>query len=47
LVKEGDRVVSGTELGRLGVDTVSGKPELFFMVYRNNSPVDPVKAPRA
>jgi murein DD-endopeptidase MepM/ murein hydrolase activator NlpD len=47
LVKEGDRVVSGTELGRLGVDTVSGKPELCFMVYRNNSPVDPVKAPRA
>ena len=46
-VKEGDRVGPGTELGRLGVDAVSNKPQLFFMVYRNNSPIDPAKAPRA
>jgi murein DD-endopeptidase MepM/ murein hydrolase activator NlpD len=46
-VKEGDRVVPGTELGRLGVDGVSEKPQLFFLVYRNNSPMDPAKAPRA
>jgi murein DD-endopeptidase MepM/ murein hydrolase activator NlpD len=45
-VKEGDKVVPGTELGRLGIDAVSGKPELFFMVYRSNVPVDPAKAPR-
>jgi murein DD-endopeptidase MepM/ murein hydrolase activator NlpD len=47
LVKEGDRVGPGAELGKLGVDAVSGKPQLFFMVYRSNSPVDPAKAPRA
>jgi murein DD-endopeptidase MepM/ murein hydrolase activator NlpD len=46
-VKEGDRIGPGTELGKLGIDAVSGKPQLFFMVYRNNAPVDPSKAPRA
>jgi murein DD-endopeptidase MepM/ murein hydrolase activator NlpD len=46
-VKEGDRVTSGTELGRLGVDAVSRKPQLFFLVYRSNTPIDPAKAPRA
>ncbi|MDR3192923.1 MAG: LysM peptidoglycan-binding domain-containing M23 family metallopeptidase [Treponema sp.] len=46
-VKEGDRVGSGTELGKLGIDAVSLKPQLFFLVYRNNNPIDPSKAPRA
>jgi murein DD-endopeptidase MepM/ murein hydrolase activator NlpD len=46
-VKEGDRVVSGTELGSLGIDAVSQKPILFFMVYRNSTPIDPAKAPRS
>jgi len=46
-VKEGDRVKAGTELGKLGVDAVSNKPQLFFMVYRSNSPIDPAEAPRA
>jgi murein DD-endopeptidase MepM/ murein hydrolase activator NlpD len=46
-VKEGDQVVPGTELGKLGVDAVSEKPQLFFLVYRSNTPVDPAKAPRA
>jgi septal ring factor EnvC (AmiA/AmiB activator) len=46
-VKEGDWVGSGTELGKLGIDAVSQKPQLFFLVYRNNNPVDPSKAPRA
>jgi LysM repeat protein len=46
-VKEGDRIGPGTELGKLGIDAVSEKPQLFFMVYRNNTPVDPAKAPRA
>jgi len=46
-VKEGDRVSPGTEIGRLGVDAVSNKPQLFFMVYRSNSPIDPADAPRA
>ena len=46
-VKEGDEVVPGNELGRLGIDALSEKPQLFFFVYRNNIPVDPAKAPRA
>jgi len=46
-VKEGDRVGPGTELGKLGIDAVTNKPQLFFMVYRSNTPVDPAKAPRA
>jgi murein DD-endopeptidase MepM/ murein hydrolase activator NlpD len=46
-VREGDKVVPGTELGRLGIDMLSEKPQLFFLVYRNNIPVDPAKAPRS
>jgi murein DD-endopeptidase MepM/ murein hydrolase activator NlpD len=46
-VKEGDKVGPGTELGKLGVDAISGKPQLYFLVYRGNAPVDPAKAPRA
>jgi murein DD-endopeptidase MepM/ murein hydrolase activator NlpD len=45
-VKEGDRVAPGTELGRLGLDGVTSKPQLFLMVYKNNVPIDPAKAPR-
>jgi len=43
-VKEGDKISPGMELGRLGT---SEKPQLFFMVTRNNIPIDPAKAPRA
>jgi len=46
-VKEGDRVGPGEELGKLGIDMLMEKPNLFFMVYRGNSPIDPAKAPRA
>jgi murein DD-endopeptidase MepM/ murein hydrolase activator NlpD len=46
-VKEGDRVGPGSEIGKLGIDAMSNKPQLFFMVYLNNNPVDPAKAPRA
>jgi murein DD-endopeptidase MepM/ murein hydrolase activator NlpD len=46
-VKEGDRIGPGTELGKLGIDAVSEKPQLFFLVYRGNNPIDPAKAPRA
>ncbi|MDR3336978.1 MAG: M23 family metallopeptidase [Treponema sp.] len=46
-VKAGDQVAPGTELGRLGIDGVSSKPQLFLMVYRNSVPIDPAKAPRA
>jgi murein DD-endopeptidase MepM/ murein hydrolase activator NlpD len=46
-VKEGDRVSSGTEIGKLGIDAVSGKPQLFFLVFLKDNPVDPSRAPRA
>jgi murein DD-endopeptidase MepM/ murein hydrolase activator NlpD len=45
-VHEGDRVREGTELGRLGIDALSEKPQLFFLVYRNNVSIDPAAAPR-
>jgi septal ring factor EnvC (AmiA/AmiB activator) len=45
-VKEGDRVNPGTELGRLGADALTEKPQLFLLVYRNNISVDPAAAPR-
>jgi septal ring factor EnvC (AmiA/AmiB activator) len=45
-VQEGDRVNAGMELGRLGIDALSEKPQLFFLVHRNNVFVDPALAPR-
>jgi murein DD-endopeptidase MepM/ murein hydrolase activator NlpD len=45
-VKEGDRVKSGTELGKLGVDSATSKSDLSFMVYKGQNPIDPAKAPR-
>jgi len=46
-VRKGDRVGPGEILGRLGIDALSQKPNLFFMVYRGNTPINPAKAPRA
>jgi murein DD-endopeptidase MepM/ murein hydrolase activator NlpD len=46
-VKVGDKIGPGTEVGKLGINMVSEKPQLFFMVFRSNSPIDPAKAPRA
>jgi len=46
-VNVGDKITPGMELGRLGVNSVSEKPQLFFMVFRNDMPIDPASAPRA
>jgi len=46
-VNVGDRITPGMELGKLGVNAVSVKPHLFFMVFRNDNPMDPALAPRA
>jgi murein DD-endopeptidase MepM/ murein hydrolase activator NlpD len=46
-VKEGDRVSPGMEIGKLGIDAVSDRPQLFFLVFLKDTPVDPSKAPRA
>jgi LysM repeat protein len=45
-VNVGDRVSPGTEVGRLGINAVSEKPQAFLMVFRNEIPVDPALAPR-
>ena len=46
-VKVGEKIGPGMELGKLGVDVHTGKPQLFFLVYKGNAPIDPAKAPRA
>lgn len=45
-VRKGDSIEPGTELGKLGICPVSGKPDLVLIVSHNGSPVDPAKAPR-
>jgi murein DD-endopeptidase MepM/ murein hydrolase activator NlpD len=46
-VSVGTRIRPGMEVGKLGINTVSDKPQLFFMVFRNDTPIDPASAPRA
>jgi murein DD-endopeptidase MepM/ murein hydrolase activator NlpD len=46
-VKEGDRIASGAMLGSLGVDALSQRPQLYFLVYKDNVPMDPAIAPRS
>jgi LysM repeat protein len=46
-VKVGDKVSPGTEIGKLGINAVSEKAQLFFMVFRSDNPIDPALAPRA
>lgn len=45
-VKKSDYVLFGSELGTAGVDSMSGKPAIQFMVFQNGKPIDPSKAPR-
>ncbi len=45
-VRKGDSVECGATLGTLGLDTISKKPQLNFMVFKNGAAVDPASAPR-
>ncbi|MBR5647187.1 MAG: LysM peptidoglycan-binding domain-containing protein [Treponema sp.] len=45
-VKKGDYVLFGKEIGTAGVDSISGKSQITFMVFQNGHPIDPAKAPR-
>ena len=42
----GDRISVGQTLGTLAADSFTGIPRLYFMVYKNNKPIDPATAPR-
>lgn len=44
--RPGDVLSFGDEIGTLGSDSLSGKPQLYLMVYNKDVPVDPAKAPR-
>lgn len=44
--KKGSYIVIGDEIGTAGLDSITGKPQLTFMVFQNGNPVDPAKAPR-
>ena len=45
-VKKGDYVVYNQQLGTAGIDPISNKPRITFMVFQNGQPIDPAKAPR-
>ncbi|MCF7914200.1 MAG: M23 family metallopeptidase [Spirochaetaceae bacterium] len=45
-VEVGERVDSGTVIGRLGINPIEKTAKLFFFVYKNGKPVDPATAPR-
>lgn len=45
-VKTGDRLVSGAEIGKIGIDAKDGSPIAYFFVFRNGQPIDPAAAPR-
>lgn len=45
-VAVGDRVEVGTELGRLGLNPHDQEPNLYFLVFKDGLPTDPVRAPR-
>lgn len=45
-VKKGDYVLFGKELGTAGVDSLTGKSQITFMVFQNGQSIDPAKAPR-
>ena len=45
-VHKGDYILSGSELGSVGLDSISQKPQMTFMVFQNGQPIDPSKAPR-
>lgn len=46
IVKKGDTITVSQKLGELGVELLTSKARLYFMVYDKNKPIDPAKAPR-
>jgi murein DD-endopeptidase MepM/ murein hydrolase activator NlpD len=46
VVRAGDRVVAGQELGTVGIDAKQGGSAAYFLVFKNGEAVDPAEAPR-
>ena len=46
-VKKGEYPISGSVLGTVGIDSITEKPQMNFMVFQNGQPIDPAKAPRS
>ena len=46
-VRKGEYAVAGAELGTAGLDSISQKSQITFMVFQNGQPIDPAKAPRS
>ena len=46
LVKVGDTVKPGTQIGKMGIDPIEKSAKAYFFVYKEGKPVDPAKAPR-
>ena len=46
LPQAGTQITVGQKLGTLASDSLTGTPRLYFMVYKNNKPIDPATAPR-
>ncbi len=42
----GQKIAFGQHIGSLAEDPLTGIPRLYFLVYKNNKPLDPMKAPR-
>ncbi len=46
LVRVGETVDRGAEIGTLGYSVTDGSPQLYFFVYKDGKPIHPEKAPR-
>ncbi|HSV55908.1 MAG TPA: LysM peptidoglycan-binding domain-containing protein [Magnetospirillaceae bacterium] len=46
MVRIGEAVRPGTEIGRVGMDLLEGRPIAYFLVFRDGIPLDPATVPR-
>ena len=45
-VKPNQMLSLNESIGKIGLEAFSGNARLYFLVYENNKPIDPAKAPR-
>ena len=46
LVSKGDYIDFKSQIGTVGINGYSSKPQISLMVFQNGLPIDPAKAPR-